>query len=233
MAPVHTIIWDWNGTLLDDQWLAMEVANGMLERRGLPPVTASDYRNVFGFPVETYYRSVGFDLEREPFPVLADEFIREFDRRLPECRLHDGARELLTAVQEQGSTQIILSASRRESLLRAVDHHGITQYFTAVYGLDDHFAVSKRGLARAVAARLPGSRTTAMVVGDTIHDAEVARDIDVPCALVARGHQSADRLRTVGVPVFRDLHELAACLRAADRCAGTVAGVSTHGTPTQ
>ena len=99
MRPYDYIIWDWNGTLLDDLWLALEVANGMLRRRGLSEMDPNGYREIFDFPVETYYRAAGFDFSREPFPVLADEFIGEFNARVTECELHQGAREVLSAVQ--------------------------------------------------------------------------------------------------------------------------------------
>ena len=49
------IIWDWNGTLLNDVWLCIEIMNEMLENRNLPSITYDKYREIFDFPVQRYY----------------------------------------------------------------------------------------------------------------------------------------------------------------------------------
>ena len=45
------IVWDWNGTLLDDAWLCVEVLNQMLSQRGRAAITLEFYRQHFKFPV--------------------------------------------------------------------------------------------------------------------------------------------------------------------------------------
>ena len=52
MKP-HHVIWDWNGTLVDDAWLCVEIINELLARRGLAPITPCKYSAVFGFPLRT------------------------------------------------------------------------------------------------------------------------------------------------------------------------------------
>lgn len=196
------VIWDWNGTLLDDQWLALEVANGMLRRRGLPEMDAHRYREIFDFPVEHYYRRAGFDFSVEPFSVLADEFIGAFNARLTECPLHRGVEDILRALQGRAVTQLVLSASRETSLRDAVAHHGLDTYFAALHGLDNHLAVSKADVGRDLIARHGMEPGLAVMVGDTVHDAEVAREMGVDCILIASGHHSRARLETTGLPVY-------------------------------
>ena len=68
--PYKHIIWDWNGTLLDDGWLFVDVMNTILKRRKMNTITLEKYREIFGFPVKNYYIKLGFDLEKEPFEDL-------------------------------------------------------------------------------------------------------------------------------------------------------------------
>ncbi|MBN2352282.1 MAG: hypothetical protein JXD23_06910 [Spirochaetales bacterium] len=56
-----TVVWDWNGTLLNDMEACIRSMNLMLENRSLPPIDFETYRNVFTFPVIDYYRAVGID----------------------------------------------------------------------------------------------------------------------------------------------------------------------------
>jgi phosphoglycolate phosphatase len=201
------VIWDWNGTLLDDMWLALEVANGMLRRRNLPEMDAHRYREIFDFPVEHYYRRAGFDFTKEPFSVLADEFIGEFNSRIRECPLHRGAEQTVRALRERGVSQIVLSASRETTLREAVTHYRLHHLFDSLHGLHNHMAVSKAQVGIDLIARHGIPPEKAVVVGDTVHDAEVAGEMGVDCVLIAAGHHSRARLESTGVPVHDTLEE--------------------------
>ena len=208
LRDYNMVIWDWNGTLLNDLWLALEVANGMLRRRDLPVMDQQRYREIFAFPVSEYYRIAGFDFEAEPFPVLADEFIGEYNARVGECRLQECARELLEQLGDAAVRQVVLSASRQTSLYDAIGHHGVLDRFEILQGLNDHFAVSKTAAGRRLVAESGADPSRAVMVGDTTHDFEVAREIGVECVLVGCGHQSTERLRATGAMVFGSLAEL-------------------------
>ena len=43
------IIWDWNGTLLDDRWLCVEGINQALVKRDLNPISENKYREILPF----------------------------------------------------------------------------------------------------------------------------------------------------------------------------------------
>ncbi len=85
------IIWDWNGTLMNDTWLCVEVLNSILQSRQMPSVSRESYRAQFDFPVIEYYERLGFDLVTEAFEDLSVEFNNEYDRRREECLLHEDA----------------------------------------------------------------------------------------------------------------------------------------------
>jgi len=45
------VVWDWNGTLVDDAFIFVDIMNGYLSEFSLPPISLSDYKNNFCFPV--------------------------------------------------------------------------------------------------------------------------------------------------------------------------------------
>ena len=61
------IVWDWNGTLLNDLEIGVTTLNDMLSRRALLPLTSEYYRECFGFPVIHFYEKVGFEICSEEF----------------------------------------------------------------------------------------------------------------------------------------------------------------------
>ncbi len=209
---IHTdiahVIWDWNGTLLDDVAACVEAINCMIRDRDLPHLDHDRYRGIFQFPVKNYYDVLGFDLENEDWDAIAREFHRHYDRTSREAVLRHGVETILAAFHESGMAMSILSASEIGILRTMLDNRGIGHYFEHVYGLSDLYASSKLKLGRALLAELglPGEKI--VLIGDTTHDYEVARDLGCRCLLLTGGHQSQERLQSCECRVIDDLEHL-------------------------
>ena len=202
------VIWDWNGTLLDDLDLCVDVMNGLLGRRGLPLLDRARYLRLFDFPVCDYYERLGFDFARDRFEKLSVEFISAYDTRRWDCQLQRNATTILESLQAAGVTQSVLSAYRQETLQEIVGHFGLTPYFKRILGLDNIYAHSKAELGRKWVTELGLPGNEILLIGDTLHDLDVAQAIGVDCVLVACGHHPEARLRSRTDRVFADLSGL-------------------------
>ena len=203
------IIWDWNGTLLDDIHLCILIINSLLETQELPPVSSDSYRAVFRFPVIDYYRDLGFDFSLAPFEELSTAFISAYELGRSHCQLMPGARIILPYLLENDYTQFILSASKQEYLDRAVLEYGLAELFLSQHGIDNHHAAGKLAAGRELLAAHPRNPAEFLLVGDTLHDAQVAQALGVDCCLIPNGHQSAQRLQAADVPLLGSLLDLA------------------------
>ena len=147
---IDTIIWDWNGTLLDDVGICIESINLLLQARGLPLLEKKRYLEIFTFPVKEYYQKAGFDFTVEPFETPAAEFMSLYYNLLPEARLFPCAGEVLQQLKDAGYRQIIVSAMEHDSLEQSLKDKGIYHYFYGVYGINDIYAHSKADVAGAM-----------------------------------------------------------------------------------
>lgn len=207
LGEYATVVWDFNGTLLDDVGIGIDSANALLGRRGLPLLAdRAAYRSVFCFPIEEYYRRLGFDFSREPFSVLAHEWVAEYRRREHTCRLYPDAEALLSAIHEKGIPQVILSATEERMLREQLDALGILPFFDERIGRSDIYAEDKTALARAFAARHPGERM--LMIGDTGHDLASARAAGWDIILVRDGHSSDEALDALGCEVAENLRDV-------------------------
>lgn len=206
--PYKHIMWDWNGTLLNDSWMAVMVINRTLSKRNMPTIDETHYQKIFGFPVIDYYRRLGFDFVDESFEVVGTEFIDGYEEHKFEVDLHHGAREVLDVLTNQGVSHSILSAYKQETLDELVAHFGLTAQFTGVVGLDNHYAHSKveNGVNWMMELGLPA--TDVLFVGDTAHDHEVAEAIGVDCVLIPGGHQTRDALLATGACVLESIQDI-------------------------
>ena len=116
------VVWDWNGTLLNDVKVGVNTLNDMLGRRGLPLLSVEDYKEKFGFPVIDFYDRVGFDMEKESFHELSVDFVETYDKYAGEVGLNEGVREVLAGIQQTGVKQYILSALREDLLQQMLRH---------------------------------------------------------------------------------------------------------------
>ena len=82
------IVWDWNGTLLDDRWLCVESINRILKKRKMPLTLEKTYKETFCFPVIKYYETLGFDFIKESFKDLSIEFIEYYKDNFYRLSLH-------------------------------------------------------------------------------------------------------------------------------------------------
>jgi phosphoglycolate phosphatase len=205
---VEHVIWDWNGTLLDDHAHCVTVINAMLRDEGLPETDAARARALFDFPIVTFYERLGFSLGGGSWERLAVRFIAEYQGGVDGCGLRAHVRAALRGLAARGRTSSILSAAHRASIEPLLDRHGIREYFTDVVALDNHYAGGKVevGVAWMRARGLDPART--LLVGDTAHDHEVASAMGVGCVLVAGGHHARDRLEACGCPVVDGIDEL-------------------------
>lgn len=208
LANYRHIIWDWNGTLVDDLALNVEIVNEMLTRRGLATVTRERYREVFTFPIQDCYAQLGFDFEREPFEQLSVEFIGRYRGGWHRSTLYPHGRDALESVRASGQSQSILSANHQDTLHDYVASFDLLHLFEHLVGLNHIQATSKVSEGRRLLEMLPHERAEVLLVGDTLHDAEVADTIGIDCVLVAHGYQSRRRLEQSGKPIVASLSAL-------------------------
>ncbi len=206
------VIWDFNGTVLRDMEAGIAASDQMLQRRGLSVIGGlAAYREIFGFPVQDYYRRLGFDMTRESYEaVLAPEWVALYNEYSATAPLFPGVRPLSAALRAAGVHQSILSACEKTMMLAQLRERGAKDWFDEIWGTDTINAVGKNDLADAWRAAHPEAK--AVLLGDTDHDFDVACRMGADCVLIADGHQCAERLRLRTPRVARDLFEAAELL---------------------
>ena len=204
LKDIEHVIWDWNGTLLSDVDHTVAVANELLADHQLPLIDKHHYRKVFGFPVQDYYKTLGFDFEKESFSSLCDRFMDKFMAEVHKLPLVEITETVLRTLHKQGVKQSILSASDQVNLDKMILNLNLNEIFSYVYGMDNKLAASKieRGRELLKVAEVPLDRT--VIIGDTLHDLEVGHALGIETILVGHGAQCALRLKSAHHRVIHD-----------------------------
>lgn len=203
-----TIIWDFNGTLLNDMQVCIGCMNTMLKERNLPALDLIRYRDIFTFPVRDYYLQLGFDFQKEPFEIPAHQFIDLYRENLHLAPLQTDAVDILDYFRRHQIQQVVLSAMEQEFLVDTLNSKGILNYFDKVAGITNHLGEGKLEMARELVKNLDKKPGELCLIGDTVHDYEVARGSGIPCILIAHGHQSFERLNQLDCLVLENMESL-------------------------
>ena len=207
LSQYKHIIWDWNGTLLDDAWLFVDIMNSVLRDRNMNTITLKQYRKIFGFPIEYYYKILGFNLEEESFLECGLEFIREYKKRRYEARLHSKVNFILEKLIAMNIHHSILSAQHQVLLDDLTNYYNIHKYFTEINGLNNYYAHSKVNIGIEFMKKMGFDPLEVLFIGDTDHDFEVSQALGVDCLLISSGHHCHSRLLKTGAPVIHKLEK--------------------------
>lgn len=203
------LVWDWNGTLLDDVALVVAATNATFVRLGGREVTVEEHRRHFARPVAAYYaRILGRPVDDEEFAALDEAFHVAYRAGLDACGLATDAREAMAA---WGGTQSLLSMYFHDDLVELVRRYGLGG---ALERVDGRRALvdggSKAPYLAAHLAAIGAAPGNTVLVGDTDDDAEAARAVGAAVVLYAGGITDEARLRATGAPVAATLLEAVA-----------------------
>ncbi|MBI9016627.1 MAG: HAD family hydrolase [Phycisphaerae bacterium] len=202
------IIWDWNGTLLNDVDACVEVVDGLMKQRKLGQLTIGRYKEDVDFPIIDFYTQLGFDFSKESYDALVHEYIETYLVKLGQCQLQVGAIETLEKLSKVGFSQSVLSAYNHQLLVDAVESFGLSHFFTDLVGLNDYYAHSKVDNGKKWIENSHFDRSEILFVGDMLHDFEVATEMGVDVVLLSCGHQSRGKLEATGAKVLTGMAEL-------------------------
>ncbi len=213
MQEFSHIIWDWNGTLLNDTQACVNTLNRMLQVRNLPTLSVDRYRELFSFPVYDFYNTVGFELDNEDWDELSVTF-HDLFRADDSLALHADTISTLANMRERGYRQSVLSASHQSILDSMICDYQLRDFFQWVRGIDNLYGDSKLSAGRQLVHDMGVHGREILLVGDSLHDHEVAQKLGVRCLLVACGHQSHARLALTGNCVLDSIGDVAEILNA-------------------
>lgn len=190
----HYIFWDFNGTVIDDVRNALGCVNDLLDRKNRPHITLNDYYNYVETPIVGFYRHI-LPPDEIDFDEISRDYHRDYQKRIDETQLADGAYELMHSLKASGAHQYIVTANIIGECVELTKRFGIHDCVEKILGASDTLAESKIDRAKALFDSLGIDRNDALFVGDTLHDLETANALGIDCVLVEYGHQGKKLLR--------------------------------------
>jgi phosphoglycolate phosphatase-like HAD superfamily hydrolase len=220
---VRHLVWDWNGTLFDDNVAVVAAVNDALGLLGVAAIDADTYRSHYTRPVQRFYEQLaGRRITSEQWQAVDDTYHASYQAWVERLGLAPDAVAALQAAEEAGVTQSLLSMWRHRELVPLVERLGIGRFLVRVDGLRVPGGGGKAEHLVAHLAAVGVQAAAAALVGDSLDDLAAARAVGAGCVLYDGGSHHRHALEATGVPVVDTLTAaVAAALPAPGRRPGT------------
>ncbi len=204
---IKLVLWDWNGTILDDVYQSMEAVNRMLDRKNMPRIDIDKYYSLVDTPIERFYHKL-FGTTDIDFAEIAHEFHNDYDEQIPTLSLNDGANEMLEYFESIGAKQAVISSAHVDMIEKVIDNFDVRKYFDVILASRDKEAGSKIERAKKYFENVRISPDETIFIGDTLHDFETAKALGVKCILTTQGHQTRREFKSIDALIVDNLEEI-------------------------
>lgn len=206
---VSHIVWDWNGTLLDDNTVVLAAINDVCAYYGRAALTWEELQGFYSRPVRaSYERILQRTLNDDDWARIDRLYHDRYDLLLHTSTLATGVPDELRAWSATGRTQSLLSMWFHSQLVPTVAGHGLSELFQRIDGLPGELggeSKTEHFVRHLEAQNLDPAGV--LMIGDVVDDAEAALAVGAQCILVATGAMNRAALEATGVPVTDTIPE--------------------------
>lgn len=192
------VIFDYNGTLVDDVMIGYKACNHLLRFYKLPEISLERFRETFTTPWMDFYFANGVKSEWIKLEAHQKEYQAIHTSLISkELRLADGVAEVLAELKKRNVIIGVLSSRNIQDLTRELRLLNIYSIFDVVVGEPD---INKDGnqskkKANVVIEKLNiADNSEVLYIGDMTFDVKTARDNGFASGVVFNGWQSRERL---------------------------------------
>jgi phosphoglycolate phosphatase-like HAD superfamily hydrolase len=217
---VRHVVWDWNGTLFDDQNLVTLATNASLRAVGSELLDHERYRDLYRRPLQDFYLALaGRAYSAGEWELIDRAFAQAYAAGLGTCGLTADALTAMDSWAPQG--QSLLSMYDHDKLVPLVTSFGLSTRLNRVDGRPPtpdygpkakYLAAHLTRLQEDDPALLPDQ---VALVGDCVDDALAALEVGATAVLYTGGSSSRANLEAagLGLPIVDTLTEAVALLR--------------------
>lgn len=199
---IKLVAFDWNGTIFSDTLACYESINEVLKFLNLRPTNLKTFREHFDVPITRTY--LGLGVSEEQINSKASEIVKTFhtnyEIRAAKIRTRAYARELLEWLSKNNTESIIFSNHIDEPIKKQLKRLKIDKYFSAVLA-NSQLVSSLKGRNKQKKLRdyihnnnLLKKET--LIVGDTVEEIEIGKELGVITVAITHGFCSTTRLKT-------------------------------------
>ena len=208
------LIFDWDGTLMDSAGAIVASIQAASADLDWPVPSREAASHIIGLGLREAVATLFPDFPESEHPKLVERYRHHFLAQDHEIPLFEGAAQLVADLRDRGHILAVATGKARQGLSRVFEHSGLGDYFHASRTADETFSKPHPAMILELLDELMMAPEQTLMIGDTSHDLEMARNAGVDSLAAGYGAHPCDSLSAYGpLAVCRDFNELAQWLR--------------------
>ena len=208
------VVFDWDGTLLDSAGAIVACIQAAAADLGLPPPDDKTARQVIGLGLHDALSQALPGVPSEEYQTVAERYRHHYLSQDHELALFAGAYELVEELYAAGYLLGVATGKSRLGLNRALEASGLKRYFHATRCADECSSKPAPDMLLEIMDELGASPKHTLMIGDTTHDLQMARNAGVGALAVGYGAHPREALEAEQpLGLFDEFTELTAWLR--------------------
>ncbi|MEZ5332094.1 MAG: HAD-IA family hydrolase [Thermoanaerobaculia bacterium] len=197
--PYDLLVFDWDGTIVDSISAIVGCTRVTLDEMDLAHVDDDTIRGAIGLglreTVERFHPGCPEERYRDILETYRRHWIETYHARLGPF---DGMAALLAGLETAGYLLAVATAKSRRGLQRDFDTTGLGPFFVASRTMDEAPSKPHPEMLESLLDELGVPPPRALMIGDTVHDLQMAANARMPAVGVLSGSQTAEQLATAG-----------------------------------
>ncbi|MEO8754172.1 MAG: HAD-IA family hydrolase [Casimicrobiaceae bacterium] len=203
------IVFDWDGTLADSTAPIVYAMKEACRDLGLRVPGDVAARHVIGLGVVDAMKYVAPELPASRYPEFGARYGHHYLAREADIPLFSGARELLADLEAAGFLLAVATGKSRTGLARMLENFGLEHAFDATRCADEGLPKPHPDMLLHLIDRLAVEPQATLMIGDTTHDLDLARNAGARAVAVTYGaHPPAELQRWAPLAVVDSMPEL-------------------------
>jgi len=209
------LVFDWDGTLVDSAAHIVDSIQSACRDLGLAVPSVKAARYIIGLGLSDAMQSLLPELPPRDYPRLAQRYRHHYLLADDKVAPFGGVREGIAGLHQAGFLLSVATGKSRRGLDRALSDTGLQAFFHASRCADEGFSKPHPDMLLFLMDRLNVAPDRTLMIGDTTHDLEMARNAGVPALAVSYGaHDEAQLVDFVPLACLRSFDDLMAWLEA-------------------
>ena len=209
------IVFDWDGTLMDSAGVIAASIQAACCDLGLAEPSEQAARHIIGLGLNEAIAHLLPALPVADYPRMVERYRHHFLGKDQDIPLFSGAECLVRNLHAAGFLLGVATGKSRRGLDRALNHTGLRVYFHATRCADECFSKPHPEMLEQLMDQLGATRQRTLMIGDTSHDLQMARNAGVASLAVSYGaHLRADLLTHTLLACVNSIAEMETWLRA-------------------
>ncbi|HYS74631.1 MAG TPA: HAD-IA family hydrolase [Burkholderiales bacterium] len=191
------LVFDWDGTLIDSAPTIVACIQAACRDLGLPVPEDARASHVIGLGLHDALSYAVPGLPSDEHGRMVERYRKHFLARDPEIPLFPGTRAMLAGLRDRGHVLAIATGKSRAGLTRALDNTGLRPLFAASRCADECASKPAPDMLCELIEELGTNAVNTLMIGDTVHDLQMAAHAGVGAVAVSHGAHPRDALVTL------------------------------------